>query len=331
MANNFLDNLKLGVFTLSGLLLLIFSLYMIGRTESLFGSHFELKAHFKNASGLTKGNNIRYSGIQVGTVKSVKFKNDTTIEVVMLIEERARYYIRKNALASIGTEGLMGNKVININPGKGAGEEVTEGDVILTQKLFDTDEIFNTLNKTNNNIATISEDLKSTVQRINNSTALWSILNENSLASNLKTALLNISKASSTANNMVNDLHTIINDVKNGKGSAGMLLKDTSFAFELKEAVTKVKSVGDSVNVLTSELNQLINEVNFDVSKGKGTVNALLKDSVITNKLTTSLENIKQGTAAFNENMEALKHNFFFRGYFRKLEKQKKKEAEAKK
>ncbi|MGE5106401.1 MAG: MlaD family protein [Sphingobacteriales bacterium] len=328
MTKHLFNNVKLGIFVIAGLLLLIFSLYMIGRTESLFGSHFELKARFKNASGLTKGNNVRYSGIQVGTVKSVKIINDTTIEVVMLIEEKAKSYIHKNAIASIGTEGLMGNKIININPGKDLAPEVTEDDIILTQKVFDTDEMLQTLNKTNNNIATISEDLKSTVQRINNSATLWSILNENSLATNLKSSLANINKASVTANDMVKDLHAIINDVKNGKGSVGSLLTDTSFAFQLNEAVVKIKSVGDNANNLVEELNKVVNNVKQDINNGKGTVNALLKDSIITGKLNSSLENIKQGTEAFNANMEALKHNFLFRGYFKKLEKQKKKETD---
>jgi phospholipid/cholesterol/gamma-HCH transport system substrate-binding protein len=328
MTNRFLNNIKLGIFVLAGLLLIIFTLYMIGRTENLFGSNFELKARFKNASGLTKGNNIRYSGIQVGTVKSVKLLNDTTIEVIMLIDEKAKSYIHKNSIASIGTEGLMGNKIININPGKGLTPEVTEGDIIATQKVFNTDEMLQTLDKTNNNIATISEDLKNTVGRINNSTALWGILNENSLAVNLKSSLANISKASANANDMVKDLHTIINDVKNGKGSVGALLTDTNFAFQLNEAVTKIKSVGDNANALAGELNKVVQEVKQGINNGRGTVHALLKDTVIAGNLNASMENIKMGTAAFNENMEALKHNILFRGYFRKLEKQKKKEAQ---
>ncbi|MBI2729262.1 MAG: MCE family protein [Sphingobacteriales bacterium] len=325
MSKKIIDNVKLGIFVMAGLLLLIFSLYMIGRTESLFGSTFKLRTHFKNTNGLTKGNNIRYSGIQVGTVKSMQILNDTTIEVVMVIEEKARTYIHTNAITSIGNEGLMGNKVINISPGKGFAPVVNENDIILSQKSIDTDEMLQTLNKTNENIAVISEELKSTVLRINNSSAIWKILNDNSLASNLKIALENIRLASVKSKEVTTDLYTVINDVKKGKGSAGILLRDTAFAVQLNEAVVKLKQAGDNANRLAEVLTNDINKINNQIEKGQGVITALINDTSITLQLKRTLDNIEKGTDGFNANMEALKHNIFFRGYFRKLEKQKKK------
>jgi len=67
----------------------------------------------------------------------------------------------------------------------------------------------------------------------------------------------------------------------------------------------------------------MVTDIRNDVHHGKGTVNALLKDSLLVTKLNTSLDNIQKGTDGFNQNMEALKHNFLLRGYFRKQEKQK--------
>lgn len=322
------NNIKLGLFVLAGLLLLVFSLYMLGRNENLFGSNFELRARFRNVSGLTKGNNIRFSGIQIGTVKSVKIANDSSIEVIMLIDEKVKSYIRENAVASIGTEGLMGNKVINITPVAGTAKQVEENDFLPVQKSINTDEMLQTLNKTNNNIAGISEDLKTTVERINKSSALWGILNEGSLAENLKTSLKNISLASANARDMTKELNTIIADVRNGKGSAGALLTDTAFSHNLNETVSKIRSVGDNAGGLADELNKIAGNVQYDIDNGKGTVNALLKDSTMVIKLNASLDNVQKGTDAFNQNMEALKHNFLFRGYFRKQEKKRKKEME---
>lgn len=86
MVKKTINNLKLGIFVLAGLLVVIISLYMIGRDTNLFGKNYTLRAHFENVQGLTPGNNIRYSGIQVGTVKKVKILNDTLIEVTMLID-----------------------------------------------------------------------------------------------------------------------------------------------------------------------------------------------------------------------------------------------------
>ena len=104
-----ISNVKLGFFVIAGLLFLILLLYMIGRNESMFGDYFRLKARFHNVQGLNSGNNIRFSGIQVGTVKKVKILNDTLIEVDLLIESKMKNYIHKNAIVSITTDGLMGN------------------------------------------------------------------------------------------------------------------------------------------------------------------------------------------------------------------------------
>jgi phospholipid/cholesterol/gamma-HCH transport system substrate-binding protein len=83
--------------------------------------------------------------------------------------------------------------------------------------------------------------------------------------------------------------------------------------------------VGDNADSLANELNALTRSVKSDVNNGKGTIHALLKDSLLVQKLNNSLQHIEKGTEGFNQNMEALKSNFLFRGYFRKLEKKKNK------
>jgi phospholipid/cholesterol/gamma-HCH transport system substrate-binding protein len=328
MAKRTINNIKLGIFVLAGLLVLIFALYMIGKDTNLFGKNYILKARFENVQGLTVGNNIRYAGIQVGTVKKVKILSDTLIEVTMLIAERMEPFIRKNDVVSIGTDGLMGNKLINITPARDGSPQAKENDILVTKRIASTEEMMETLNRTNMNLALISEDIKQTVQRINNSTALWKIMNEPTLPDNLKASLVNVRKATAGTNDLVMDLQTIIKDIKNGKGSLGAILTDTLIAYNLNEAVAKIQLVGDNANQLANELTTLTQNVKQDMNNGKGIVNSLLKDSSVVIKLNTSLTNIEQGTAAFNENMEALKHNFLLRGYFRRQEKQKKKDEE---
>ena len=128
---------------------------------------------------------------------------------------------------------------------------------------------------------------------------------------------------------MMIHLNSIVDDVRNGKGSIGELLKDTVMADDVREAIQKIRGIGSSADTLTARISMLIESVNNEINNGDGTVNALLKDKQLTQRLNNSLQNIEQGTQAFNENMEALKHNFLFRGYFKKLENQRKKEASA--
>lgn len=331
MGKRTINNIKLGIFVVAGSLLLILALYIIGRDTNLFGRNFQLRAQFENVQGLTAGNNVRYAGIQVGTVKKVKIVSDTLIEVTMLIEEKMKSFIHKNDLVNISTDGLMGNKLINIISAKDDAVLVEDNDVLPVRQGTSTEAMLETLDRTNNNIAHISEEIQLTVERINNSKALWTILDDATLPQNLKASLTNIRKTTGGANDLVADIHSIIADIKNGKGSLSAILMDTAIAYNLKEAIVKIQSVSDNANELAGELAAITQSVKEEINNGKGAVNALLKDSVLTLKLNNSLTNIEQGTASFNQSMEALKHNFLLRGYFRKQEKQRKKETVAQK
>jgi len=327
MAKKIVNTVKLGVFVLAGLLFLIFLLYMIGKNRHLFGPAFTLKARFENVQGLVPGNNVLFSGIEVGTVKKINIISDTVIEVVMLIDDKMQTIIRKNAVVSIGSDGLMGNKVINITPARSAAPLVTREELLPSHKAVSTDDMLQLLSKTNQDVAVIAAQLKLTVQRVNNSTAIWAILNDETLPQQLRASAANVQLATARAAVVANDLEAIVSNVKQGKGSLGAVLTDTAFAVTLNDAIKKIKGVGERADELAVSLNAVVAGVKQDINTGKGPVNALLKDSAMVVKISSSLDNIRKGTDAFNQNMEALKHNFLFRGYFRKLEKQKKKET----
>jgi phospholipid/cholesterol/gamma-HCH transport system substrate-binding protein len=304
-------------------LFLVLLLYMIGKNQDLFGDTYQLKARFENIQGLVAGNNVRFSGIHAGTVKKVKILSDTVIEVTMIIDTKMQNIIRQNAIVSIGTDGLVGNKVVNITPAHQPAPLATEGDVLVSKKGVDTDEMLQTLYRTNNDIAVISAELKTTIQRVNSSSALWTLLNDQSIPKDVKAAAANIRLATAKAGGTINDLNNIVADIKNGKGTAGIILKDSSIAQNLNEAILKIKSVGDEADALAATVNKLLAGIQQDVNSGKGTVNTLLKDSLLSHHISQSLENIQKGTDGFNQVMEALKHNFLLRGYFKKQERKK--------
>ncbi|BAU55062.1 mce related protein [Mucilaginibacter gotjawali] len=322
MANQGENNVKLGLFVSIGLLVLIFSFYMIGKNRNLFGSNFQLKVRFSNTSGLIEGDNVLYAGIQAGTVKNIGIVNDSTIEVLLTMDDKIKPFIKENAIASIGTEGLMGDKVVNISPAKIPGHGVNNGDILATRKAINTDEMLQTLSKSNSNIAAISEGLKTAVTKLNNS-AIWELLNDKGVVNNAKITLQNISKASANANEMTKGLTQLVTHIKQGKGTAGLLLADTGMAGNLKEAMASIQSAGNNANNLTIRLNDMVKDLNGNLTNGNGTLHLLLKDTTLAKNLNISMENVKKGTDGFNQDMEALKHNFLLRGYFKNLEKQK--------
>ncbi|MBL7747986.1 MAG: MCE family protein [Chitinophagaceae bacterium] len=324
MAKRVMSNIKLGIFVLAGIFFLILLLYMIGRNRNLFGDNYVLKARFENVQGLVSGNNVRFAGIQAGTVKKIRILSDTVIEVTMIIDTKMKEVIRKNAVVSIGTDGLVGNKVVNIIPAGVPGMLAEDGDILASKKSIDTEGMIQTLHKTNNDVAEIAEGLKTTVQRLNSSQALWTLLNDNTLPQNLHRSLISVRQATSRADNMMTELQEIVSGIKNGKGSAGALLVDSSFAINLNEAVRTVKTAGHHADSLAIVVNRMVSGMEQDINTGNGSIHALLKDSLIVGKLNASLDQIEKAAEGFNQNMEALKHSFLFRGYFKKLEKQQK-------
>ncbi|HMI63628.1 MAG TPA: hypothetical protein VK518_22080, partial [Puia sp.] len=106
----------------------------------------------------------------------------------------------------------------------------------------------------------------------------------------------------------------------------GVLLTDTSMAGDLKTAVSAMKATAIGSSNATNQLNEMIGKLRRDIEDGGGALQVLLKDTAVANNLKKTMENVKNGTYSFNEDMEALKHNFFLRGYFRRREKQNEKE-----
>ena len=150
------QKIRLGLFVIIGLTLFVLAIYFIGSKQQMFGKTEHLKAVFNNVSGLQLGNNVRYSGINVGTVRDIEIVNDTTIRVDMQIDEAIFSHIKKDAIATIGSDGLVGNVIINIIPGKGNLPAVQPGDIIQSNNRVRTDDMLATLNVTNENAAQLT-------------------------------------------------------------------------------------------------------------------------------------------------------------------------------
>src|SRR3978361_1149691 len=106
MDNQGKNNIKLGAFVLAGFLVLVLALAKVGKQHHLFGADFELKTRVSRVNGLIEGSNVLFSGIQAGSVKSIKILNDTTFEIVFNVDNKVTPFILKNAVTSISTDGL---------------------------------------------------------------------------------------------------------------------------------------------------------------------------------------------------------------------------------
>lgn len=221
---------RVGLFVVGGLVIFIIGIYLLGKQKNLFGTNFHVNAIFRDVGGLQVGNNVRFSGINVGTVESILFIRDTSVLVTMVVDGNVQKYLRKDSRAIIGAEGLMGDKLINILPGTEKAGQIVDNQTIRSAQSVSVDEILQRLKETTENTSLITGDLAD-----------------------------------------------IIDNIHQGKGTIGALVMDNSFAKEFKQTV----------------------------------------------------ENVKKGTGGFSENMEAAKHSFLLKGFFKKKQKQKEEQQKA--
>jgi phospholipid/cholesterol/gamma-HCH transport system substrate-binding protein len=229
MKKNTGDKIRLGMFVTIGAALFIMGIFFIGQKQRLFSSTIQIKFLCKDVSGLQPGNNVRFSGINVGTVDNIEIVTDSTVQVDLLIDKSVKDFIKKDAQASIGSEGLMGDKVVNISTGSPGQASIENNDIVAYAGGSSMEEIMAQVKIVATNTAQITGDLSG-----------------------------------------------IIGGIRQGKGTIGKLFVDTTFADNLDQ----------------------------------------------------TLVNVKNGAGGFSDNMDAVKNNFLFKGYFKKKEKEKQKARE---
>ncbi|PTM03260.1 MAG: MCE family protein [Bacteroidetes bacterium] len=315
------QKVRLGIFVIVGTLLFVTAVYFIGQRQNMFEKTFTLSAYFQNVNGLQKGNNVRYSGIDIGTVKDISMLNDSIIKVEMAIEEKIITHIKTDAIAAIGSDGLVGNMIINIVPGKKSSAPVIKnGDTIESYSKIGADDILSTLGSSTENIAILSSDLlKITNAMIEGKGTIGVLLNDTIMAKDLSQSVTNLKNASYTATRSIKELNTILADIKTNDDTVlGLLINDTLSGQKLKTVVANLEASSIEIENLVNNANTVVT----DIQSNEGALNYVLNDTTLVNSLKSTLKNINEGTDKFNQNMEALKHNFLTRGYFRKLERQ---------
>jgi phospholipid/cholesterol/gamma-HCH transport system substrate-binding protein len=184
---------KLGIFVILGLLLFVSTIYFVGKQKNIFGNVFHLKAEFKTVSGLKVGNNIRFSGINIGTVYDVELLTDTSVLVNLVIKKKYQEFIKKDARAGIGSDGLMGDKVLTITPGITDRNPVQNGDFILTKSAIEMEDVMLSAKTSVDNAGVITAQLASFTTKMNTGDgALSKLVSDEEFSNSLKSTLMNL-------------------------------------------------------------------------------------------------------------------------------------------
>lgn len=291
---------KLGIFIFLGSTLLVIGIFLLGNKDQLFASTFTVKTYFENIEGLRNGAPVRFGGIDVGAVKDIKILGDVSgrVEVSMRIKTEIKRFIRKNSVATIETEGLVGNKIVMLTMGSENFEEISDGGIIQSAEPLGFAAVIEETQGILAYTKEMTKDLADVMNKINRGEGtLGKILTDEELY-NAATKLTKSADRSLT--NLTDDL------------------KDVLVLFD--KLGSGVENVVSNVNKVVADIDTLM----YGVQEGKGLMGSLLTDKgKEAESLNQILENIVQvtedsklGASRLAENMEALKHNWLFKSYY---------------
>ena len=285
------------MFVAGGLALFVLAIFIIGKQKNLFNPVFKLTTTFYNVSGLQVGNNIRFSGINVGTVDKISIINDSTVRVDLLVRKEIKQFIKSDCVVAIGSEGLIGDRLLIITQGSEEADLVRVGAELLSVEPVETDAIISSLQVTAGHVEIITKELAMVMLKVNSGHGtLGRLIHDSIIAQNINNTVANFQSSSAQLDNMM-----------------------LSTKNDISGIMTSFQATAGNAEVSTQQLEDIMVKLNT----GTGTMSRLINDSITSGNVDETILNLKNSSKSLDENMEALKHNFLFRGYFKKKAKEK--------
>ncbi len=313
-----------GLFVLIGIAFLIAGILMIGNLHATFKKKMKVVAIFDDVGGLQTGNNVWFSGVKIGTVGKLSFYNESQVEVIINLEVKAQEYIRKNAKIRLGSDGLIGNKILIIYGGNSRRANVESGDTLQVEKTFTQEDMVNTLQENNVNLLSITSDLKTVSKNLlAGEGTLGKLIGDNQVYDNIDAATASLSVASAGAAKLLQSLNDFSVGLNKKGNLANELVNDTILFNSLKASAQHFKQIADTANAIISNLQAAEKDTNTPVGM-------LLHDKETAAHLKEMIKNLESSSKKLDEVLEAAQHSFLLRGYFRKKEKAAKKDSDEK-
>lgn len=315
-----------GIFILVGLAILVVTIFTLGGQKKTFVKSFTLNAIFNDVGGLAVGANIWFSGLKVGTVKKIGFYGDSKVQVTMSIENAAESHIHVNAKAKMGSDGLIGNKIVIIYGGDSTKPQVEKNDFLMVENALSTDDMLATLQLNNKNLVEITNSFKSISKKIDNGNGtIATLLNDknmvlklNKTVENLQIMAENLKVVSLSGKTVLSDFEKFSGKINKSGNSINDFASDTVVYNKIVVTVTQLQNAASSLNKFTANLKMVSDKVN----QKDNPIGVLLNDAETANSLKNTIKNLESGSHKLDEDLEALQHNFLLKGFFKKKAKE---------
>ncbi|MEL6676517.1 MAG: MlaD family protein [Bacteroidota bacterium] len=309
--------IKLGAFVLAGIILFIVVLVLIGREQNLFERTFDVYCEFENVEGLQKGSNVWFSGVKVGTVQSVEIQGPGVVRLDMSLTNASQPFLKKDATASVGSDGFIGNKIVILEGGSPEASSLAEGDKVTSKAAQSTDDLIATFSVTNENLSKITEDIKGITAAIRSGDgSLGSLIQDSALYQSLNSSVYSAKLATRNTAKATEELSRLVADINQGEGMVGAVLRDTSYEGRLDRTLLGVEKTADDAAAAVAQLSQMSESLKAIVAgldDPNSPVGVMLSDSTFARNLQESMNNLRVSSDELDRTLEAAQESFLMR------------------
>jgi len=294
-----------GVFVITGVLLFAVGLFMIGDRQMAFSRRFTVYTEFARVSGLEPGAIVRVSGAKAGEVKDIEVPAGPAkkFRVRMEVTEDLHPLIRTDSVAAIQTEGLVGGTFLAISTGSEQAPKAAENSTIPSQEPFEMADLLQQMSETVRKVNTTIDEMKDDVQYAVQS-IYETVDNANALITDVSDDVKSIASAGARISGNVAQ---IADNIRNGRGTIGRLVNDDDLYRRMNSIAQSAEDISSNVREVVARAREAIDNLQAKNGPVQG----------VTSDLKQTLGDARDAMAGLAENMEALKHNFLFRGYFK--------------
>lgn len=304
-------SVRVGLFVFVGLVLFVGGILMIGNLHETFKRKITFVALFDDVAGLQTGNNVWFSGVKIGVVSNIRFREDNKVGVTIKIDRETQEFIRKDTRVKLGTDGLIGNHILIIYGGSRLASKANAGDTLQVETTVSQAEVLSVLQQSNKNILAITANLKKISDDVaTGKGTLGKLIEDATLFENLNTASVAIADVGLEGKQAVGVINTYLASGNRQGTFMNDIAHDTVVFKELRELMTRLNTMSVSMNRLVARLDSA---ASIETPAG-----VLLYDSTEGTKIRSILKNVQQSSLLLEEDLRAMQQSILLRRYFKR-------------
>lgn len=306
--------MKLGLFVITSIILFVLAIYFIGSKNNLFNSKINVYAVFNDVRGVVPGNNVRFSGINVGNVRGIEMTSDSTVILTLSIRRDYAKFIYHNSIAEISQDGLMGNKLILISSGTPTTGHIIEDDTLGVKYGIDIENMLSQTRDILVDAKTAVSNLETITAKINSGEGdLGELLNKKTLTTKLAATTDNLNSA-------LVEVSGITRKINSGQGDLGKLVNTNDITTEAKSIMKNLNQVSQKADNTINELGQTVKNINT----GDGAISLLLNNKKTANNVDTTIIKVNSSLDQFNQTAKAIENSWILNVFNKKKKKDNK-------